>query len=158
MAVAATTPIQLGHVNPRSEVVLELMDEHYPLLLVRWAGQVQPQHVLQMMRFFDSTGALAEAEGTSLIYMLDAREAALPNALVRDMLVDWLATRRRAGMILKTFVIAPDPLIRGVVTSLKWATGRADGITVVTKIDAAIEASRQLFEAANIEVPAVLAR
>lgn len=156
MAVAATSPVRLGHVDPRREVVLELIDEHEPLMLVRWAGQVKAQHVLQMMRFFDTTGTQAKAEGKRLVYILDARDAALPGSLVRDMLADWLSDRPRGGVILSTIVVAPDPLIRGVIISLKWATGRADGVTVVPKVTKAIELAKRQFEKAGIDVPPVL--
>lgn len=156
MAVAATFPVQLGHVDPRREVVLELVDEHEPLMLVRWSGQVKAQHVLQMMRFFDHKSIAARSQDAHLVFILDARDAALPGSLVRDMLADWLSDRPKGGTILSTIVVAPDPLIRGVIISLKWATGRADGITVVPSVPQAIELAKRSFRAAGIPVPAVL--
>lgn len=156
MAVAATSPVRLGHVDPRREVVLELVDDHEPLLLVRWSGQVKAQHVLQMMRFFDQKSIAARSNDTRLVFILDARDAALPGSLVRDMLADWLSDRPKGGAILSTIVVAPDPLIRGVIISLKWATGRGDGVKIVPNVPQAIELAKRSFSKAGIAVPAVL--
>jgi hypothetical protein len=159
MAVAATSPMITALESPHCEVALELVDDHFPLLLVRWAGRLQAQHVLKMIRFFDTYGAVAASENKRLVHILDAREASLPNSLVRDMLVDWLSDRPRTSTKGKprSYVIATDPLIRGVVASLKWATGRGDGICVVKTLEQAIIGARETFEASGMEVPAILA-
>ena len=156
MAVAATIPMQLEQTNPRNEVVLELVDEHFPLVLIRWAGQLQPQHLLKLMRFYDEMGARAEGEQTRLVHMVDARDAALPNALIRDMLVDWLTERPRGSSAGPTIVLAPNPLIRGVVTSLKWATGRGSGIVISNRIEHAVAVGVESFESAGMTPPGVL--
>jgi hypothetical protein len=158
MAVAATTPI-LSQLDPqRCEVALELIDDHFPLLLVRWAGQVQPQHVLRMIRFFDHNGAAAAGEGKRLVHICDARDASLPSSLVRDMLIDWLSDRPhgRDGTSMRSYVIASDPMIRGVVASLKWATGRGDGIRVVPTLEQAIAGARQTLEEFGLPIPEIL--
>ncbi|KIG19589.1 hypothetical protein DB30_00098 [Enhygromyxa salina] len=144
--------------SPHCEVALELIDDHFPLLLVRWAGRLQAQHVLKLIRFCDVHGAVAASEGRRLVLILDAREAALPNSLVRDMLIDWLSDRPRtnAGGKPRSYVIATDPLIRGVVASLKWATGRGEGIQVVKTLEQAIAGARETFEASGVEVPEIL--
>ncbi|WP_146158184.1 hypothetical protein [Enhygromyxa salina] len=158
MAVAATSPMITQPESPQCEVALELIDDHFPLLLVRWAGRLQAQHVLELIRFFDIHGAVAAREEQRLVHILDAREAALPNSLVRDMLVDWLSDRPRSNVRGKprSYVIATDPLIRGVVASLKWATGRGEGICVVKTLDQAIAGARETFEASGMEVPEIL--
>ena len=158
MAVAASTPVltQLG--SRRCEVALELVDDHFPLALVRWAGPVQPQHVLRMIRFIDSQVETAQTQQVRLVQILDAREAALPSSLVRDMLIDWLSDRPRSSseLAMRTFVVVSDPMIRGVVASLRWATGRGDGIQVVPTLEQAIEGARAAFEDAGQPVPEIL--
>lgn len=158
MAVAATSPINTQFESPHCEVALELVDDHFPLLLVRWAGRLQAQHVLRMIRFFDTHGAIAAGEDKRLVHIVDAREASLPSSLVRDMLIDWLSDRPRAGgrSQPRSYVIATDPLIRGVVASLKWATGRGDGICVVRTLEQAVTGARETFEASGIQVPEIL--
>lgn len=160
MAVAATSPMLTQFEAPHCEVALELIDDHHPLLLVRWSGNLQPQHILRMIRFFDLHGERAAAQGDHLVHILDARDAALPSPLVRDMLVDWLGDRprKRGRTEAKSFVVAGDPLIRGVVASLKWATGRGDEIRVLSKLEQAIMEAREAFEAAGVEVPEILTR
>ena len=159
MAVAATTPI-LSQLDPRRcEVALELIDDHFPLLLVRWAGELQPQHVLRLIRFFDCNAEVAAAEGKRLVHICDARDAALPSSLVRDMLIDWLGDRPvRCGSepSLRSYIVASDPMIRGVVASLKWATGRGDGICVLPTLEQAIAGARQALEQAGLPVPEIL--
>ncbi|PRP94179.1 hypothetical protein ENSA5_41340 [Enhygromyxa salina] len=158
MAVAATTRVLTHLTHPRCEVALELVDDHFPLLLVRWAGLIQPQHVLKMIRFFDENARIAAAEGTRLVHICDARDAALPCPLVRDMLIDWFSDRPRSDSApaLLSYVIAVDPLIRGVIASLKWATGRGDGIRVVPKLEEAVAGARQGLEEAGLDVPEIL--
>lgn len=156
MAVAATIPMQLEHTNPRNEVVLELVDEHFPLVLIRWGGQLQPQHLLRLMRFYDEVAQRAESEQTRVVHMIDARDATLPNSLIRDMLVDWLTDRTRDSSPGPTVILAPNPLIRGVVTSLKWATGRGSSIVLANRIEQAIASAVEAFESAGIPVPEVL--
>ena len=158
MAVAATSPMLTRFGAPHCEVALELIDDHYPLLLVRWSGQLEPQHILRMIRFFDTYGEQAASEGKRLVHICDARDAALPSPLVRDMLVDWLADRPvdRASRGTQTFVVASDPMIRGVVASLKWATGRSEGIRVMAKLEQAIAEARETFVRAGVEIPDVL--
>lgn len=161
MAVAATTPV-LTQVDARCEAALELIDEHYPLLLVRWSGQLQAQHVLRMIRFFDANTELARSGGARLVNICDASDAALPSSLVRDMLVDWLSDhprgRPRGGRTtaLRSFVVVRDPLIRGVVASLKWATGLNDGIRVVSTLDQAVAGARETLERAGCPIPDIL--
>lgn len=158
MAIAPPTSVLQTLMRPTREVALELVDEHFPLMLVRWAGQLQAQQVLQMIRFFDKTVARGLREQRQVLHICDAEHAEVPNQLVRDMLIDWLietASEQRQVM-LGSFVIASDPLIRGVVASLKWATGRGDGIRVVANLDLALEGARQRFVAAGLEVPEVL--
>ena len=159
MAVAATSPMLTRFDAPHCEVALELIDDHYPLLLVRWSGQLEPQHILQMIRFFDEYGEQAASEGKHLVHICDARDAALPNPLVRDMLIDWLADRPqdRPSRGTQSLVVASDPMIRGVVASLKWATGRGDSIRVMSKIEQAIVEARELFVRAGLEIPEVIA-
>jgi hypothetical protein len=53
-------------------------------------------------------------------------------------------------------VIAADPLIRGVVASLKWATGRGDGIRVVASLDQAVTGACEALDRAGMIVPEVL--
>lgn len=157
MAVAATTPI-LTQLDPRrSEVALELIDDHFPLLLVRWAGNVQPQHVLQLIRFIDVCLDRSEPE-QRLVLILDARDAAMPSSLVRDMLIDWLGDRpRKVGPhAMRNFIIVGDPMIRGVVASLRWATGRGDNLLVVPSVEQAIVGAREALEAVGHDVPAIL--
>jgi hypothetical protein len=158
MAVAATTPV-LTHLDARRcEVALELIDDHFPLALVRWAGHVQPQHVLRMIRFIDSQVENAAAEQVRLVQICDAREAALPSSLVRDMLIDWLSDRPRSNgeLAMRSFVVVSDPMIRGVVASLRWATGRGDRIQVVSTLEQAIAGARRCFEEIGQPVPEIL--
>jgi hypothetical protein len=156
--VAATVPMRLEVERPRREVALELVDDHFPLLLVRWVGNIQPQHMLRMIRFIDEAVDRAADEGKRLVHLCDARDAALPNQLVRDMLVDWLSDRAgpERDITLATYVIASDPLIRGVVASIKWATGRGDGIRVVTSLDQAVAGASEVLEQSGMIVPDIL--
>jgi hypothetical protein len=158
MAMAATSPMLRALERPRHDVALELVDDHFPLMLVRWVGQIQPQQVLRMIRFFDMAVERGIDEGKRIVHICDARDASLPNQLVRDMLVDWLTSRAEdeREVILASYVIAADPLIRGVVASLKWATGRGDGIRVVPSLDQAVTGACEVLEHAGMIVPDVL--
>jgi hypothetical protein len=158
MVGAASTPVLIQRDSRRSEVALELIEDHFPLVLVRWVGPVQPQHVLGMIRFIDSQVENAAAEKVRLVQICDAREAALPSSLVRDMLIDWLSDRpRNSGTLaMRSFVVVSDPMIRGVVASLRWATGRGDRIQVVGTLEQAIEGARQAFEESGQPVPQIL--
>lgn len=158
MAVAATTPVLTALDSRQHEVALELVDDHFPLVLVRWAGHVQPQHVLRMIRFVDAQVENAVAEQVRLVQICDAREAAVPSTLVRDMLIDWLVDRpRRDGALaMRSFVVVSDPMMRGVVASLRWATGRGDGLQVVSTLEQAIEGARRSFQEVGQPVPEIL--
>jgi len=144
--------------RPSREVALELLDDHFPLTLVRWVGQIQPQHVLRVIRFFDQAVERARNEQTSLVHICDARDAAMPNQLVRDMLGDWLGDRPSNERVvsLASYVVTGDPLIRGVVASLKWATGRGAGIHVVPTLERAIQGASEHLLQAGMPIPAVL--
>ncbi|MFO7564039.1 MAG: hypothetical protein R6X02_15440 [Enhygromyxa sp.] len=156
--MAATTPVLRSVERPRRDVALELVDDHFPLMLVRWVGHIQPQHVLRMIRFFDQAVERGLEEGKRIVHICDARDAALPNQLVRDMLVDWLTSRTadERDVTMASYVIAADPLIRGVVASLKWATGRGQGIHVVASLDQAVTGACEVLEQAGMVVPEVL--
>lgn len=158
MAIAATSPILRQLERPGRKVVLELVDDHFPLTLVRWVGQVQPQHVLRMIRFFDGAVERALNQDKRIVHICDARDATLPNQLVRDMLVDWLSDRQQVerDVSLSTYVVAGDPLIRGVVASLKWATGRGGGIHVVPTLAQAVSGASEALEQAGMPIPSVI--
>ena len=93
MAVAATTSIPWVQADPAGEPRFELVDEHFPLLFLSFGGELQPQQVLQLIRFVDGARERAKAEATELLVICDARSAQRPSDLVRDMVVDWLAQR-----------------------------------------------------------------
>ncbi len=158
MAMAATTPVLRPLERTHRDVALELVDEHFPLMLVRWVGEIQPQHVLRMIRFFDMAVERGLEQGKSVVHICDARDASLPNQLVRDMLVDWLSSRspNEREVIVASYVIAADPLIRGVVTSLRWATGRGSGIRVVASLDQAVAGACEELERVGMVVPEIL--
>lgn len=158
MAVAATTPVLRSVELARHDAALELVDDHFPLTLVRWVGHIKPQHVLRMIRFYDQAVERGLDADKRLVHILDARDAALPNQLVRDMLVDWLTSRSaiERDVTLASYVIAAEPLIRGVVASLKWATGRGNGIRVVASLEQAVTGACEVLEQAGMKVPEVL--
>lgn len=158
MAVAATTSMLRELEGPRREVALELLDDHFPLTLIRWVGAVKPQQVLKLIRFLDQAVERALDEGQSIVHICDARDASMPNQLVRDMLVDWLSDRAASEreVILVSYVVAGDPLIRGVVASLKWATGRGAGIRVVPTLEQAVQGACEALRQANMPIPQVL--
>lgn len=159
MAVAATTPI-LGELDrPTGRSTLELIDDHFPLVLVRCAGPIDARQVLGMIRFFDDMGVRAAREGRTLVTICDAREACRPTPLVREMLADWMRDRPldRHGLDMHTFVVVGSPLIRGVIASLKWATGRGTGIEAVGSLELAARGACQALREANQAVPEILA-
>ncbi len=156
--MAATSPVLRSVERVRHDVALELVDDHFPLVLVRWVGHIQPQHVLRMIRFFDHVVDRGLAERTPVVHVCDARDAALPNQLVRDMIVDWLSNRAPSerDVIMASYVITSDPLIRGVVASIKWATGRGAGVRVVPNLEQAVTGVCELLDGAGMPIPEVL--
>jgi hypothetical protein len=158
MALASPTSVLQTLTRPPREVDLDLVDEHFPLMLMRWSGHLQAPQVLQLIRFFDDGVARGLREQRRVLHICDARHAEVPDQLVRDMLIDWLieTTHEQRKVMLGSFVVASDPLVRGVVASLKWATGRGGGIRVVAELETAIDGACELLEGAGLEVPEVL--
>src|SRR5690349_16098839 len=111
MAVAASSPISWDNEAPKSEARCDLIDEHFPLLLITVAGELQPRHVLQLIRFVDQARERAKAEQVELVTICDARSAGRPIELVREMLVDWLRHDIVGPARLGSIIIARDPLI-----------------------------------------------
>jgi hypothetical protein len=151
MATGSTDPVMRTLSRPRQPNTLELFDDHFPLLVYRWVGQVEPQHVLSMIRFVDAAVERGTRERTRIANICDASAADLPSPLVRDMLGDWVGDRSDAErkLTLASFVVAPDPLIRGVIASIKWTSKHTNDIHVVASVEAAIEQSYELFEHAG---------
>lgn len=159
MAVAATTPTLWQREPDSGETEIELGAQHFPLLVMRWRGRLEPQHVLRLIRFTDEASERALREGRQLVQICDAREASRPAALVRDMLVDWLNDRRiERAITLSTVVVATDPLVRGLVTSLKWSTGRGRSVVLVGNLEDAVDVGCRTFVRAGQSVPEVLLR
>ncbi len=160
MAVAATSSIlwdlESRAAAGRGEPRLELLDVHFPLLFVVWAGELQPQQVLQLIRFTDAARERAVRERTRLLTICDGREAVRPSDLVRDMLVDWLGDANM-HLGLGSVIITRDPIIRGVIASLKWAIGRnGTELHVVQRPEEALERARMQLLKAGLPLPAVL--
>ena len=159
MAVAATSPVLWQLAEQSGEASVELNDEHFPLLVGRAAGQVEPKHILAMIRFFDDAKQRADGEGLKAVVIFDATTSGMPTPLVREMLVDWIGDMHKsAGSNMRVFVIAPNPLIRGVIASLRWATGRAAGIEVVPDLQQAAAAAIVALHEYGQAVPEPLAR
>lgn len=156
MAVAATSPIRWENEAATSELRCDLIDEHFPLLFITIAGELQPQQVLQLIRFVDQARERAAAEQVELCTICDARDSNRPSELVRDMLVDWLRHELAQSAPLGTIIVARDPIIRGVIASIKWAIGRGDEMMVVPSTDEALARARQRFVDANLTPPSVL--
>jgi hypothetical protein len=156
MAVAATSPIRWENEAPKSEVRCDLVDEHFPLLLITVAGELQPQHVLQLIRFVDQARERAAAEQVELVSICDARSAVRPSELVRGMFVDWLRHDLAQPASLGSIVITRDVIVRGVIASIKWAIARGDQIAVVGTTEEALAHARQRFSNAGLPLPNVL--
>ncbi|NVB40260.1 hypothetical protein G6O69_20625 [Pseudenhygromyxa sp. WMMC2535] len=153
--MAATSPIPWAFEEQPQESHLDLIEEHFPLLLARVVGHLEPRQLLQMIRFFDEVGERVQRERRSPVIIIDASEAAMPCQLIREMLMDWLSDQpRNCGA--KTLVIAPNPMIRGLVASLKWATGRGDSLETVTGVGQAIARAASYLRAKGEPVPALL--
>lgn len=156
MAVAATSPTCWQNEAPTSELRCDLVDEHFPLLFITIAGELQPQHVLQLIRFVDGARERAAAEQVDLLTICDARDSSRPSELVRDMVVDWLRHELAEPSPLGSIVVVRDPIIRGVIASIKWAIGRGDEMSVVPSPDEALTRARQRFIDAGMTLPDVL--
>ncbi|MFV8753793.1 hypothetical protein ACNOYE_24885 [Nannocystaceae bacterium ST9] len=134
----------------------ELIEDHFPVIFIALSGEMQPQQVLQLIRFVDRMRERAAAERVDLLTICDARGAARPGELVRDMLVDWLrhelfGTPSPLGSI----IVCRDPLVRGVIASIKWATGHSH-IQVVPTPDEALARGRERFAQLGLTLPASL--
>jgi hypothetical protein len=156
MAVAATSPIRWENEAATSELRCDLVDEHFPLLFITIAGELQPQQVLQLIRFVDDARERATREQVELLTICDARGSSRPSKLVRDMLIDWLRHDLNRTSRLGTIIVARDPIIRGVIASIKWAIGRGDEMMVVPSPDEALARARQRFVDAGLTSPHVL--
>ena len=97
MAVAATSPVLWQLAEQIGESCVELNDEHFPLLVGRAAGHVEPKHILAMIRFFDDATQRADREGLKTVVIFDATGAGMPTPLIREMLVDWIHDRLSDG-------------------------------------------------------------
>ncbi len=158
MAVAATSPIRWEHDAPTVEQHFELVEDHFPLVFIAFAGPIDPQQVLELIRFVDGVRARAAAEGVDILVICDARGSMRPSDLVRDMLVDWLRHELHGPLSpLGSIIVARDPIVRGVIASIKWATGRGDQMVVVPSPEAAMKQAHQRFVAAGLTPPSVLA-
>ncbi len=161
MAVSATNPIRWEQDAPPGESVFELVDEHFPLLFIVLAGELHAHQVLELIRFVDGMRERAAAEQIELLTICDARGASRPGDLVRAMIIDWLrhdpagpkASFGRFGSI----IVTRNPIIRGVIASIKWATGHADQISVVASPSQALAQARARLLAAGLTPPAILA-
>lgn len=160
MAVAATSPVLWQLAEQSGESSVELNDEHFPLLVGRAVGQVEPKHILAMIRFFDDATQRAGREEQRTVLIFDATGAGMPTPLVREMLIDWIgdAPKSASANDMRIFVIAPNPLIRGVIASLRWATGRGVGIEVVPDLQQAAAAAIVHLHECGQPVPEPLAR
>jgi hypothetical protein len=156
MAVAASSPIRWEHEAPTSAPRCDLVDEHFPLLFITLAGELQPQHVLQLIRFVDRARRRAAAEQIQLLTICDARGSSRPSDLVRDMFVDWLRQELARAVPLGSIIVARDPIVRGVIASIKWAIGRGDEMMVVPSPEEALAKARERFIRAGLTPPAVL--
>lgn len=160
MAIAATTPV-LWHTREFiGDVLLESNDEHFPLMLARTVGPARPSEVLRVIREFDDASARARAEGRTLVTILDASQGVVPDQLNRDILMDWLISKRdlATSRSPRIFVVAPDTLVRGFIASLRWTAGRNVCVDTVPTIEAAIERACAALEHAREAIPEVLAQ
>lgn len=128
------------------------------MLFVAFAGELQPQQVLQLIRFVDQVRERAAAEQVDLLTICDARASSRPSDVARKMLVDWLRHEQLGTPSpLGGIIVARDPLVRGAIASIKWATGRGDDeLIVVPTTDEALARARQRFIVAGLTPPAIL--
>lgn len=158
MAVAATTPIDLQTLEPATDSVLEFDDQHYPLLLISGGvGQLNAREALRLIRFCEDAAACAMDDGLRLVIVFDAEQSATPSSVVREIFVDWLRDsplRDWSGSI-RAVVVAPSLVMRGTVTSIKWAT-RCEAIQVAGDLDAAFALARAFLADVGQPLPAVL--
>ena len=57
---------------------------------------------------------------------------------------------------MRSYVVSGDPMIRGVVASLRWATGRGDSLQTVATIEQAVAGAREALREVGQPIPSVL--
>ena len=140
MAVAAHSnalhSLETHSVAPRLE-----FDSREDVLVVTWNGSLEAHHILSLMRRVDAHVDAVAGVGRRTAIVIDASRAAVPTPLIQAMLVDWMLEsspkRRRTNVC--TYVVASSPLIRGVVSAIRWRTGRGGNLEHAADLSEAIE-------------------
>lgn len=130
----------------------------HPVVITTWHGTATVGLIDQYYRWSDATVAAAIAAEQRLIKIADLSQAGCPRGPVRKRMYEHASNDLAAEVTLATYVVVDDPLIRGLITSLRWLSGgrRESEIIMVESMARAIELALARLWAERIPAPAGL--
>ena len=130
---------------------------HFPLVVITWFGEMNEATYRQFHDWMCSVVERAQAEGTKVAMVNDARNARRPPPTVRKYiaeLTDSMVGEFEAYSV-DNFIVIDNALVRGALTAMQWLSNARWGVRPVPSLAEALERALRLLEAENIPVPPV---
>jgi hypothetical protein len=135
---------------------ISLDARYFPLIISVWKGTP----TLELSKWFFGRRRLvlerAQSGGTKVLQISDLGELSTPPATVRQYIGETGKIEDAHDNFLGYVAIVPNPVIRGVVTALRWIIGGdVRPIMFTSNYDEAIKKATSMAEAAGVEFPPI---
>lgn len=138
------------------EVVIDV--DYAPLYLTYWRGNLSMELIARLFEFSNEVGQTALESMTRLAYVNHVDDVQRPDAQVRRLVTELSVEHERSGRKAPTvgsWQIISNPMIRGVLTALRWVSSDlVDGRTASSWDDGITRAVAALTDAGQ-QVPTI---
>jgi hypothetical protein len=140
------------------ECAVALDSRPHPVLIASWHGVATVELVDRFYRWTDSCAAAALAAEQQLIRIADLTHARPPAAHVTKRALEHARNDLAAEVTLALYVAVEDPILRRIVTAMRWTAGgrREPEVAVVGSMASAIELALDRLRTERIPLPAGL--
>lgn len=136
--------------NKSCDGVVHIDDRHFPLIVMYWVGTPDAELCTDVFAWRDKMLERAAAKGEFAIVIHHTNKMVNPSATARRRTAE---VAPAGPQLLGNYVVANNPLLRGVMTALKWMAGDSIKITTYAKIDDALTTALKALDSAGTIPP-----
>ncbi|WP_146157697.1 hypothetical protein [Enhygromyxa salina] len=141
------------HVDGSSEIILDARLR--PLLVATWVGPATLDLIAAFQAWIDAEIARAKPRAARLMLINDGSAAGRPPADVRRAFSE---QRVDEQILVRTYAVIDNPLVRGAMTAIGWLIGDRFSVTSCKTMAEALATAATDADALGITLPTTLER
>jgi hypothetical protein len=136
---------------------VKMLSDHsyHPYWFFRTYGKLDYDTMRLVYQVRDPISLWAAAHNTKVYAVWDFSETSPPDAINRKQIASLGEEADNLEGYIKVVMLVKNPLLRGVVTAVKWMMGDKVPVELASDVRAAVELGRREYEKADLACPSV---